>query len=71
MYRCKKCNYPAVILNESVVKTCNCKVHVLRTPITFWEKFFSIFGKKFYMERNAPVVFDMQTTIKGKSNCSI
>jgi hypothetical protein len=72
MYQCSKCGLGVLVVGlESPIRACNCKVKVLRDPVTFWEKVFYIFGKKHYLEKNAPITFNMSSTIQGRSNCSI
>lgn len=68
MYKCSKCNLEVIVLsNGSTIRACTCKVNSLRLPITKFEKFLALFGKKYYIEKNASILMDINAEAKGRS----
>lgn len=68
MYKCSKCNLEVIVLSDGkTIRACTCKVNSPRLPITNLEKFLSFFGKKYFVEKNASVVMDLNATAKGRS----
>ncbi len=72
MYRCSKCKLGVLVKGLSQpIRACSCTVKVERFPETFWEKVLYIFGKKFFLEKKAPIICEMDSTVISKSTCSL
>jgi len=68
MYKCGKCGMGVLVKDlPSPIRVCKCMVSVERKPITFIEKIKSFFGKKFYTEKQAPIIMEMEGKAYGKS----
>lgn len=71
MYRCSKCGKGVLVTClPSPVRACKCTVLKERKAITKLEKFLSFFGKKFYIEKLAPISLDIKATASGYSKFS-
>lgn len=68
-YKCSKCGLGVLVTGlPEPIRKCNCTVDVERLPITKWEKFKSLFGIKFYNQKKASIVCDMEAHAYGKGS---
>jgi len=71
MYKCSKCGKGVFVRDlPTPIRMCKCKVSVERLPITRLEKFKAFFGKKFYTEKLASIIVDIEGTAYGRSKFS-
>ena len=71
MYKCSVCGLGVLVRDlPEPIRKCKCVVLKERKPITFIEKVKAFFGKKFYIEKLAPITCDMNAHAKGSSQFS-
>ena len=68
MYQCSVCGLGVLVRElETPIRACNCTIKKERKPENKKEKFLSFFGKKYFIERLAPISMIMEASLEGKS----
>lgn len=68
MYKCGACGKGVLVKDlPEPIRICNCTVKVERLPLTIIEKIKFFFGVKFYKEKKAPIICDIEGTAYGRS----
>lgn len=71
MYKCSVCGKGVLVRDlPAPIRICKCTVKKERKPEGFVEKLKAFFGKKYYIERLAPISCDMDGHAYGKSQFS-
>ena len=68
MYKCKECGLGVMVTGlPKPIRMCDCKTQVERKPKGFIETIKSWFGKKYFTEKPAAIIMDMEATAYGRS----